>query len=96
MDGVKMSKPKQVSTKDVGIDVTIEVTKDKIVITDSTYHTLLHIDAPYVRSVLGIVAALIDEDIKNTFDHDYVKHDKNWKYKVECSLKEKDMLNGEW
>jgi hypothetical protein len=90
-----MSNTKKNNTKDNCIDVTIEVTKDKIVIVDSTYRTLLNIDTPYVRSVLDLVASLIDDDIKNTLNRDYVKRDKNWKYKVECSLKEKDMLNGE-
>jgi hypothetical protein len=82
--------------KDTDINVNVEITKDKIIITDNKYNQLLNIDAKYVRSVLGIVAVLIDDEIKNTLDKEYVNKNKDWKYNVNCTLSPKDMLNGEW
>lgn len=84
------------SKKDEGLNVIVEVTKDKIIIHDDKYNQLLNSDAKYVRSMLGIVAILIDDEIKNTLEKEYVNKNKDWKYKVECNLASKDMLNGEW
>lgn len=56
------------------------------------------VDLPgeYIRSVLGLVATLIDEELPALLDKTYINRGAEWKHEMEVMILPSGMFSGEW
>ena len=72
--------------------VQICVDKNRFEITDDKYNALVRLDSNQVRSIINIIAYMIDDDIPSMIKNGSWNKE-SWNIKIDCELPLKDMLD---
>lgn len=70
--------------------------EEKFIIRDQENKVLVDIPSDYVRSILGLVAVMIDEEVPALLDRTYVNREESWELIWNVTLKPERVFSGNW